>query len=274
MISLMGIPSVRSIAWRLGRRLYQTARHDLSNDPSRNGEHWLVREIIKQSTKDDSIFVDIGANKGEWSSYVLSVLKEVKIRGQIFACEPTVSTFAYLQERIGNDPSVKVLKIALSEKSGEKDFFVVGDLAGTNSLNSIENAQIERVKTQRFDDFHSENGLENIHFVKCDTEGHDMSVLRGANHVLDRGLVNVWQFEYNHRWVAAGATLKNVFDFIEDKPYSLGKLYRNGIEIYERWHPELERFFEGNYVLIKTCCFAETLGRKFRFDESNVPRAL
>ena len=224
MVDLMSISSVRSLAWRLGRRLYQTARHDLSNDPSRNGEYWLIRKIIEQSASDASILVDIGANKGEWSNYALSVLKEVGIKGRVFACEPTESTFAYLSERIGNDPSVRVLKVALSEQSGETDFFVVGDLAGTNSLNPIESARVERVRTQRFDDFCAEYGLKNILFVKCDTEGHDMSVLRGANHVLGHGLVEVWQFEYNHRWVAAGATLKNVFDFIEGQAVLFGQV--------------------------------------------------
>ena len=101
-----------------------------------------------------------------------------------------------------------------------------------------------------------------------------MSVLRGANHVLGDGLVEVWQFEYNHRWVAAGATLKNVFDFIKDKPYCCGKLHREGVEIYEEWHQELERFFEGNYVLIKKGCCAETFGKRVGFDGSNIPRPL
>jgi FkbM family methyltransferase len=274
MVDLMNIPSLRSLAWRLGRRLYQFARHDLPNEPSLNGEYWLIQKIIEQSASDASTFVDIGANKGEWSSYALSVLKAVGIKGRVFACEPTESTFAYLSERIGNYPSVRVLKVALSEQSGETDFFVVGDLAGTNSLNPIKGARVERVRTQRFDDFCAEYGLENILFVKSDTEGHDMSVLRGANHVLGRGQVDAWQFEYNHRWVAAGATLKNVFDFIEGKPYCLGKLHREGIEIYEQWHPELERFFEGNYVLIKKGGFAETLGKRVRFDGSNIPHPL
>jgi len=32
--------------------------------------------------------------------------------------------------------------------------------------------------------------------------------------------------------------------------YSVGKVTPNGIELYQDWHPELERFFEGNYILL------------------------
>ena len=60
----------------------------------------------------------------------------------------------------------------------------------------------------------------------------------------------MFQFEYNHRWINAKCFLKDVFDFIDDKNYFLGKITRNTIEIYQNWHPEMERFFEANYILI------------------------
>jgi hypothetical protein len=82
--------------------------------------------------------------------------------------------------------------------------------------------------------------------------------------------VEVWQFEYNHRWLAEKRCLKDVFKFIADKPYRLGKLYNNGIEIYDKWHPELERFFEANYVLIKRGSKFESLCKPVIFNCNNV----
>lgn len=97
-----------------------------------------------------------------------------------------------------------------------------------------------------------------------------MSVLLGAEQALRAGLIEVWQFEYNHRWVANHSMLKDVFNFIEDKPYRLGKLFGNGIEICDSWHPELERFFEANYVLVRNGTPVTKLCIPMRFDASNV----
>lgn len=37
---------------------------------------------------------------------------------------------------------------------------------------------------------------------------------------------------------------------IEELPYKLAKLQSDHILIFNDWHPELERYFEGNYVLV------------------------
>lgn len=42
-----------------------------------------------------------------------------------------------------------------------------------------------------------------------------------------------------------------MFDLSESIPYKLAKVTPKGLELYDTWDPELERFFEGNYVLIR-----------------------
>ena len=41
-----------------------------------------------------------------------------------------------------------------------------------------------------------------------------------------------------------------MFDFIGGRCYKVAKITPDKIELYEKWHPELERFFEGNYLII------------------------
>jgi FkbM family methyltransferase len=261
--------AIRSLAWRIGRRLYCRARRDVPNDPATNGEYWLIEKLLSGPAGNSEILMDIGANRGDWSAQVRAALNRLDKRGLIYAFEPAQSTYAFLSNRFKSDVCVKPNKIALSEHTGEADFFVVGELAGTNSLHSAQGAVAERVQTQRFDDFLASARLGKVLFVKSDTEGHDMSVLRGAETSLRSGSIEVWQFEYNHRWVANHSMLKDVFDFIADKPYRLGKLFGNGIEMYEKWHPELERFFEANYVLVRHGGSIEKLCRPMCFDASN-----
>lgn len=270
MIDLMSRPVIRSLTWKIGRRLYSFARRDVSNKPETNGEYWLLERHLNETKNALPILMDIGANKGDWSAKSIELLSRFNKNGIIYAFEPTQSTYTFLTKRFAANDCVKPNKIALSVLTGMADFFIVGELAGTNSLNKAEDTVVEKVETQTFDDFLMATGLESVLFVKSDTEGYDMNILMGAEKSLKKGGVEVWQFEYNHRWIASHHSLKDVFNFIEDKPYCLGKLYGNGIEIYREWHPELERYFEGNYVLIRNGSDIEKLGVFMHFDKSNV----
>jgi len=43
---------------------------DLPNRPATNGEYWLVDQMLPL-VPPGSIVLDIGANKGSWTAYVL-----------------------------------------------------------------------------------------------------------------------------------------------------------------------------------------------------------
>ena len=247
------------------------ARREAANCCETNGEHWLIQNVLAGADRRKAaILLDIGANKGSWSERAASVLGHLSLSGHVHAFEPTSSTFSYLSEKYKGSELVSLHKLAMSDRSGQAEFFVVGDLEGTNSLLRNKGATVEMVRTLRVDDFLAEERIDQVLFVKSDTEGHDFSVLQGAAETLRAGCVDVWQFEYNHRWIGARAFLKDVFDFILDKPYLLGKLSANGVETYDKWHPELERFFEANYVLIrKGGCF-EKLCSRVHFNHQNV----
>ena len=47
------------------------------------------------------------------------------------------------------------------------------------------------------------------------------------------------------------AARRDVFDLVEGLPYRVCKVVPEGIDAYESWHPELETFFEANYLLVR-----------------------
>ena len=271
MIALINSFAVRSFFWRLGRRLYCWARREVASGFEAGGEYWLLQSVLAVADKSKlTILLDIGAHKGVWAEGATSLLRRQNLPGRVYAFEPASSTFAYLSEKFKGSDLVSLNRVALSDQSGEQKFFVTGELDETNSLVRSGDATTEDVHTLRLDDYLGVERIDHVLFVKSDTEGHDLSVLLGAVETLRRGRIDVWQFEYNHRWIGQRSFLKDVFDFIADKPYRLGKLYGNGIEVYDKWHPELERFFESNYVLIrKGSCF-ERLCSRVHFSNSNV----
>ena len=266
----MDFPTIRSFIWRLGRRLYCWARREASNNPATNGEYWLLKQVINDGLVRSPVFLDIGAHVGNWSERASALLMRSGIVGRVHAFEPTLSTYTCLSERFKGSNLVSTNRIALSDNPGNREFFVIDELCGTNSLIKIDGARTEIVATMRIDDFIAENRIDHVLFAKSDAEGHDLCVLMGAAETLRQGRVDVWQFEYNYRWVGGRSFLKDVFCFIADKPYMLGKLYGNGIETYDSWHPELERFFESNYVLIRRGSRYEKLCSPGQFNACNV----
>ncbi len=270
MASLIDIPALRSFIWRLGRRLYRWARREDTTGPGTNGEFWLLAQVITRNQTKAPVFVDIGAHVGNWSEHAALLLNRQKIAGHIHAFEPASSTFDHLSERFRGNDMVSTRRLALSDRSGNAMFFVNSELCGTNTLLWTEGAKMEDVPVLRFDEYMVGQGIEHVLFVKSDAEGHDLNILMGAGQTLAQGLVDIWQFEYNHRWIGGRLFLKDVFDFIADKPYRIGKLHKNGIEIYEAWHPELERFFESNYVLVRKGSSFDKLCSGVNFDNRNV----
>jgi FkbM family methyltransferase len=260
----------RSIVWRIGRKFYRWARREVSKGPEKNGEYWLLEQVLKAAPGATPCLLDIGARMGDWSECAQALLKRAGLKGRVHAIEPSTASYAYLTNRLKSSESVHTYKLALSDQSGIRDFFVLGDLDGINSLVPVDGALVEQVATMRLDDYLDQQLIDSVLMVKSDAEGHDLNILQGASELFRHGRVEVWQFEYNHRWLSGRAQLSDVFDFIADKPYRLGKLHASGIEIYERWHPELERYFEANYVLVRQGSAFESLCSPVRFNRKNI----
>lgn len=261
---------LRTLLWRLGRKLYSVARLEGQNDPACNGEYWLLNQVVAGSAMD-RVFVDIGANRGDWTAQALACLQHAGGWGRIHAFEPTSTTYAHLTARFAGHDQVLLSPLALSDAVGARAFYVLAALSGRNSLHHAPDATPETVRTQTLDDYLAAAQLPRVTLVKSDTEGHDLSVLRGAALALRAGRIDVWQFEYNHRWLDERAALRDVFTLIQGTPYRFGKLFQGGIETYDTWHPELERYFETNCVLLRRGCSVEAYARAMRFDARNTP---
>lgn len=261
---------LRSFVWRAGRKLYQYARREGPNDPARNGEYWLLDAIVQRASGDSLTLLDVGANVGDWTERALSCLARHGRSGAVHAIEPAPGAHAHLEQRFAGEPRVHVQRVALADRCGTESLYVVGELAGTNSLVDQQMGSPVPVAVTRVDDYLKAHAIPHVTFIKSDTEGLDLAVLRGGLEALSHGRVDAWQFEYNARWIHARSFLRDVFDLVAPQPYVLGKLFGDGVELFESWHPELERYFETNFVLLRTGTPLERLGQRSRFSRSNV----
>ncbi len=239
--------------------IYAFGRWEVTNSLEINGERTLIRNALC-GIRTPIVF-DVGANVGEWSRAVLAESEAATI----YAFEPTPDARHELA-----DLPVQIVPLAVSDEVGEAIFVVRGRAAGTNSLycRGAEGDHI-RVATTTITQFARERGIRHIDLLKIDVEGFDLSVLRGAEALLLTGAIAVAQFEYNARWIETRTFLKDVFEIAKGKPYAVGKVVENGVIIYPHWHYELDRYFEGNYVLVREDMLDKVSSKIATFDQTN-----
>lgn len=242
---------LRTLIWRIGRKLYCLARGDLENNPLSNGEYWLLERIAEIHKGEECLYMDIGANLGLWTMHAKKLAGENDVDLRVIASEPCSGTRKMLEDRLRDIQDVRATGLAFSDREGEGEFYYEESGAGTNSLNKVSGGHSEKVTLATIDKFCAEEKIKHVAMIKIDTEGFDLKVLYGAEDLLNAGAIEIIQFEYNWRWILNHSSLYDVFEYIKDKPYHLGKLVGNSIEIYQSWHFEMDRYFENNYVLIK-----------------------
>jgi FkbM family methyltransferase len=122
------------------------------------------------------VVFDVGANVGNTVAQFLTRFADVEVH----AFEPAPDTFRTLSQRI-HDPRVRLVNAALSLTAGESRM----DSSLNHDLRRLgEGDQTVRVTTLA--EYVQENTVERIDYLKIDTEGHDLDVLRGGLEVLPR----------------------------------------------------------------------------------------
>lgn len=224
----------------------------LFSDPNRNGEYRLLKKIIREGM----IIFDIGANVGEYTSYVLSVNSKIRVH----CFEPSKQTFELLKKNLATykDKSELIINnFGLSDKIEEGELFIYTVTGGSNSLYFNENfASIsnnlykEKIKLDILDDYIVKNDIKKIDFMKVDVEGHEYKVLLGAHMSLSKGIIKRLQFEYNNYWLKSGFRLITALNMLKSYHYKLYRLTPYGmIKIY-RISSKLENYKHSNYYAL------------------------
>ena len=132
--------------------------------------------------------LDIGAHHG---LYTLLASRRVGRSGRVIAFEPSPRERRRLVRhlRVNRCRNVEVEAVALGERAGEADLFLVeGSHDWCNSLRPPdidERTSTVRVEVRSLDDVLRALGVERVDFIKLDVEGAELSFLHGAKRLLD-----------------------------------------------------------------------------------------
>lgn len=265
----------RQRTWQLGRRLYMIGRGEVVNDITSNGEADLMRRasaaFARRGGADTFRAFDVGANMGKWTEYMLRAARDAGIPVRVDAFEPIDAAHAILAADFADDSAVVLHKTAVSDHVGKAEMFLVGETAGTNSLLAVNTHPVGRqvVPLTDIPTVMDELAVPTINLLKIDAEGHDFTILRGLEPKLRAGAIEVVQFEYNWRWLVNGASLRSVFDLINPLDYEVGLMDRGEIHLFD-WSFEIDRFFERNYVIVRSDMVAPLGARRLKWDDSNL----
>jgi len=146
---------------------------------------------------------DVGANIGQSATQYRKQCKSAAI----YSFEPVNSTY---QELIKNTSNLNIncFNIALGNESGQKQinvskedqFSVSNTIVSTEKEDEAESYRIESeiapfnqiehslnseiITIEKLDDFVSKKHTSHINYLKVDTEGYDLEVLKGAQHLI------------------------------------------------------------------------------------------
>lgn len=135
--------------------------------------------------------IDAGANRGTFAQEV----RNAGLMIPIWSFEPQPNTYEILQRASRDDASWKTFNIGLSETPG-KLFLNVSENSVSSSFLDIheqhtQNAQSSKyigtveVETQRLDSIPEILKYQNL-FLKIDTQGYEMHVLKGAESIMSK----------------------------------------------------------------------------------------
>jgi FkbM family methyltransferase len=210
-----------------------------TSDPAANGEVWLLDRVAPHT----STFIDVGANRGEWSAALLSRAPNAKG----LAVDAGSAAIKLLRERALS--GLSVMHLAVSDAPGEAEFYEFPDAGESSSFSARGGPDTIRrsVRVTTLDDLIEEAGWQHVDLIKIDAEGWDYRCLLGAERALRTHAVSLVQFEYNAPWVDSGSTLKAAIDYLEGYGYSVAVLRAGRLETYD--YARLGEFFQyANFV--------------------------
>lgn len=192
-----------------------SSRGILAYPKSRSGEDIVMRQFVREG---DVVF-DIGAHLG---FYTLLLSELAGKNGKVIAFEPNLELLPSLRRTVEALENVELITAALSDSAGEIELFVPEDasMASLSDWTDGIAGKVHKVtcETHRLDDLVETRRIDNPSFIKCDVEGAELSVFKGAAKTLDRADAPVIMFEANAKAAAAfGWRISDYFDYLESQ---------------------------------------------------------
>jgi FkbM family methyltransferase len=243
-----------TVAYKLGRikddrramalfcDYFLKAHKNFNDDFNENGERMVLKRL---ATLNPKIIFDVGANEGDWATTASTEIPGAEIH----AFEIIDETFALLSKKCAQNKKIIPNNFGLFSRSGNLNMHVYDASNKFSShMNYPNGDNCEKACAVRTgDEYLREKKIEKIDFLKIDVEGAEIDVLKGFSEILDRGGVDVIQFEYGKVCIMTHFLLCDFYAFLESRGYALGKIYPDYVD-FRAYALDDEDFLGPNYV--------------------------
>ena len=156
----------------LGIKIYRTTLPTGTN---------LFYDIDKYfGLKNIKIVFDIGANIGQSVFDYAEHFKNAKI----YSFEPVKSTFHELAKNTNKYTNVQIYNIGFGVEKKQQLINLISDSRSNSIKFHTDSQNKELIEIDTIDNFSSTNSITQLDFVKIDTEGYEIEVLKGSENLL------------------------------------------------------------------------------------------
>lgn len=198
---------------------------------------------LSQILRKDSVFIDIGTNKG---IYLYQAEKVVKT-GKIYGFEPNKSLVNYIKPLF---PKAEIYPFAVSSKSGTAVLNIPkrgNGLQDTRASLEAMGEDVEKVEIQMvaLDEFAKEKQWAKIDVVKIDVEGHEFDSVKGCSSILENiKPIFIIEIELRH----AHYPINEIFDFIINFGYEVFYFDRKTLKTVPFDYHQMADFQKDEYL--------------------------
>lgn len=220
---------------------------------SSDGEINVIRYVRKKCLSNiNTVIFDVGANVGNYSKYIINEFVDNNF--QLYSFEPSRGAFLELKKRLGNHSQIKLYNIGFGEKRGAKTLFYDKKKSGLSSLYDrrllhfgIKMDLRESIKIDTIDNFCKNNGIQNIDFLKLDTEGYELNILRGAKNMIKNNSIRFIQFEFGGCNIDSRTYFQDFFYLLKDK-YFIYRILKKNLYRIDSYKEIYELFLTTNFL--------------------------
>ncbi len=186
----------------------------------------LARDVaIHLGTVAHPVLFDVGANEGQ----TIEEMRRVFPDATIVSFEPSPRTFASLSRRLSGASRIRLENLAVGDTIGTLPFTVCGDWSVNDSLLrptfSPDSTKVD-VAVTTLDRYCADHAIARVDWLKIDTQGFDLHVLRGAASLLARGDIRAVSAEAMFVPMYEGQpSLVDLLSFMQSQAYRLAGFY-------------------------------------------------
>ncbi|NKC00895.1 MAG: FkbM family methyltransferase [Pseudomonadales bacterium] len=199
----------------------------------------VIAELSSESPT--ATLIDVGAHQGS------ALAPFLDLGWDVFAFEPDQKNRKILQHLISKHKHKDRVRLdtrcVTNETQRDIAFYTSAQSSGISGLSAFHESHVEaqRVDTVTLTDYFQDLKLDNVEFLKIDTEGHDLFVLQGFPWERTHPEVIECEFEDN-KTTSLGYEFNDIADFLASKGY---------VVYVSEWHPIIRYGIKHDWLGLK-----------------------